>query len=232
MTASGAKCSSSAAASAAASWTRAARSRRRLRRRAALNMPKPNSSRPMTTATRKTQGLPSPSPEPLPPPLKPPPPPPPPPPKPDDPPPGAAIESTASSRPSRTVTHRLENRRKVARRRIGPDYRVIESAHAQEPHSEPPQPTETSAAAGPGPAFAAAPAQRVLALQRQIGNRAVGALIARAPKPKAPAKPKVEMTSGPYAVIPRSGRSSCSRCSWRRPLDRAAGRPGPAHGRR
>jgi len=44
----------------------------------------------------------------------------------------------------------------------------------------------------------------VLALQRQIGNRAVGALLARAPTP-APAKPKVEMTSGPYAVIPKIG---------------------------
>ena len=45
----------------------------------------------------------------------------------------------------------------------------------------------------------------MLALQRQIGNRAVSALLARAPTPKAPEKPKVEMTSGPYAVIPKVG---------------------------
>jgi type VI protein secretion system component Hcp len=45
----------------------------------------------------------------------------------------------------------------------------------------------------------------VLALQRQIGNRAVGALLARAPTLKDPPKPKVEMTSGPSAVIPKVG---------------------------
>ena len=68
----------------------------------------------------------------------------------------------------------------------------------------------------------------MLALQQQIGNRAVGALIARAPKPKAPAKPKVEMTSGPYAVIPKVGTIKLLSVQLGgAPLDRAAGRQGP-----
>jgi type VI protein secretion system component Hcp len=54
-----------------------------------------------------------------------------------------------------------------------------------------------------------APAERMLALQRQIGNRAVGALLARTPKTKAPAKmpaPKPpQLKDGIYAVVPGMG---------------------------
>ena len=61
----------------------------------------------------------------------------------------------------------------------------------------------------PEPQVAAAPAQRVLALQRQIGNRAVGALLARAPTPKTPPKmpaPKPpELKDGIYAIVPGIG---------------------------
>ena len=49
----------------------------------------------------------------------------------------------------------------------------------------------------------------MLALQRQIGNRAVGALLARAPTPKTPPKmpaPKPpELKDGIYAIVPGIG---------------------------
>ena len=49
----------------------------------------------------------------------------------------------------------------------------------------------------------------MLALQRQVGNRAVGALLARAPKPKTPPKmpaPKSpELKDGIHAIVPGIG---------------------------
>ena len=100
-----------------------------------------------------------------------------------EPPPGAAIESTASSRPTRTVIQRPENRRRVTRRRTTGLSRLLHgdlhTGRSRNRRSEPNPIRRPSRAA---------PADQVLALQRQIGNRAVGALLARAPTPKTPAK--------------------------------------------
>ena len=78
----------------------------------------------------------------------------------------------------------------------------IVPAHQREP--DPPKPAPAREVA-----TAVAPAQHVLALQRQAGNRAVGALLSRAPKPKTPPKvpaPKPpELKDGIYAVVPGIG---------------------------
>jgi type VI protein secretion system component Hcp len=66
--------------------------------------------------------------------------------------------------------------------------------------------TESERTAKPAPIRAAQP-NPVLALQRQIGNRAVGELIAR--DPKAPAKPapkkEPELKDGIWAIVPGVG---------------------------
>jgi type VI protein secretion system component Hcp len=83
----------------------------------------------------------------------------------------------------------------------------IPALPAHQPEQEPPERTPTSAA--PEPGISPAPAQQVLALQRQVGNRAVGALLARAPKtkkpPKMPAPKPPTLADGVYAVVPGIG---------------------------
>ena len=78
-------------------------------------------------------------------------------------------------------------------------------AHQLEPEPpERPQPT-----VAPEPVTSTAPAERMLALQRQIGNRAVSALLARDPTPKTPPKmpaPKPpELKDGIWAIVPGVG---------------------------
>jgi type VI secretion system secreted protein Hcp len=69
--------------------------------------------------------------------------------------------------------------------------------------------TESDRTANPAP-IGAAPPHPVLALQRQIGNRAVGALIARGPTPKTPVKPPPKkdpepLKDGIWATVPGVG---------------------------
>jgi type VI protein secretion system component Hcp len=59
-----------------------------------------------------------------------------------------------------------------------------------------------------------APAQRVLALQRQAGNRAVAALLARKPAPpKTPPVPP-EVLKGNHVIIPKVGTIPLESISW------------------
>ena len=62
----------------------------------------------------------------------------------------------------------------------------IPALPAHQPDQEPPERTQTTVA--PEPGISPAPAQQLLALQRQVGNRAVGAFLARAPKTQKPPK--------------------------------------------
>jgi type VI protein secretion system component Hcp len=59
--------------------------------------------------------------------------------------------------------------------------------------------------AAPAEPVSVAPPHPVLALQRQIGNRAVGALLAREPKPKTPPKEPEQLKDGVWAFIPEIG---------------------------
>jgi len=69
----------------------------------------------------------------------------------------------------------------------------------------------------------ATPAARVLALQRQAGNRAVVALLARAPGAKAPVKPKAPATpKETYLIVPKLGMLPLRSFSWG-----VSGRAGP-----
>src|SRR5215210_4225373 len=78
---------------------------------------------------------------------------------------------------------------------------VMRTVPARAAESEPPERTERAGPAEPR-APTAAPAAQVLHLQRQAGNRAVAALLARAPAETAPADAPPKDT---HVVVPKLG---------------------------
>src|SRR4051794_21936144 len=82
---------------------------------------------------------------------------------------------------------------------------VMTTLPAREPKAEPPERTDRAGVVEPRPSTAATPAGRVLALQRQAGNRAVTALLARDPTPNAPPAKAAPASTPTQLIVPDVG---------------------------